>query len=270
MHGRAVVPDQHVAGGPLVGIDKLRLQGAGDQVLEQVLGRFRVHADDVLALRPAEIERLGAVVRVGAHQRLDDRIGLALGLGEAGMGRLVACRAALEDIGGLHVADAGLDLGGQGLIAGAHVDHFRIAAAIGNGDAIERGELRRDAVVGMVGVPAFAAIEPLAVLILVLVADLVEQRITVDGEIRVLLRHRFAETAGGGEELGRLESLVAEDDRYVFDDGSVQGIARRGVERLAEVDAGDLGADVFLEFGDLHGHGSGHGSLAAFPAAARL
>jgi hypothetical protein len=52
--------------------------------------------------------------------------------------------------------------------------------------------------------------------------------------------------------LRRVEPLVADDERHVFRGGLVETLTGRSIDRLAQVDARDLRADVFLDLGDFH------------------
>src|SRR5580704_18152266 len=72
MHGGAVVPDHGVTHRPFVGVMELGLAAVRGQLVEQRVALGARHADDAVEAVEVEIERLAAVVRMRAHQRMLD------------------------------------------------------------------------------------------------------------------------------------------------------------------------------------------------------
>ena len=99
--------------------------------------------------------------------------------------------------------------------------------------------------VGVIGVPARAMFDALAGLVLVTVGDLTHQRAIGQRVLCEVLRHRLAKVADRRQILLRGEFLIPDHQRHMLDHGRIERLACCIVERLAQVDAGDLSADVF-------------------------
>ncbi len=89
------------------------------------------------------------------------------------------------------------------------------------------------------------------------VVEHADQRKPVHEIAPVLVFHQLAEQLGGGLVLRRREFLVADDQGDVVHRRIVEASAGLLVDRLPQVDAGHLGADMFLDLTDLHGPLSG-------------
>ena len=96
----------------------------------------------------------------------------------------------------------------------------------------------------MVGVVAGAGDIARAVGVGVLVRDVVDQRAFRQRELGVVLREDLAEQLHGGEKLRRGQLLVADHQHRMLDKGAVEPRARRGVDRLAQIEAAHLGAGM--------------------------
>ena len=107
--------------------------------------------------------------------------------------------------------------------------------------------------IGVVGVPAGAVLHPLAGLVRVAVRHLVHQRTIGQRVLREMLLHRLAEQGDRREILLGREILVADDERDIVDDGCVEVPPSLRVDRLAQIDARHLRADMRRKLCHLHG-----------------
>ena len=79
-----------------------------------------------------------------------------------------------------------------------------------------------------------------------------DQRKTIHEVAAVLVFHQLAEQFARSLYLrGREMRLSADNQHHVFDRRIVELFLRRGVDGLGQIDAGDDGADVLFDFGDL-------------------
>ena len=97
-----------------------------------------------------------------------------------------------------------------------------------------------------------AVLYPLAGLVRVPVRHLMHQRTIGQGVLREMLLHRLAEQGDRREILLGREILVANDEGDTVDDGCVEAPPNLRVDRLAEIDARHLRADMRRKTCHLH------------------
>ena len=71
-----------------------------------------------------------------------------------------------------------------------------------------------------------------------------DQRAFRHGEARIVLGEHLAEVLHGGEELRRIESLVADHQHRVLDERLVEPLAQRQLERAGQINSKYLRAGV--------------------------
>jgi len=86
----------------------------------------------------------------------------------------------------------------------------------------------------------------------VAVPDQADQREVRHVVLRVVLLHRRPEHRRGGEVPRRRQRLVSEHERQMVGQRARQRLARRCVDRSAEIDAGYLGAERGMQWRGLH------------------
>src|SRR5205823_8540216 len=147
----AVVPDHDVALAPRVAVLTLGLD-AGELVDERVTLR-RLEALDPQDLARIEIERLASGLGMGADDRMEDRLPVAV-LGVEQRGRL-----ATSSVG--EGADSALELLleplRQRIVGRVHAREQGVAAPARNGQRVELRGLERLLIVRAVGVPSLGA-----------------------------------------------------------------------------------------------------------------
>ena len=176
----------------------------------------------------------------------------------------IACRhsrAADQPIFRLRIGDLPFQIVRKRFVGRTRVADRCCATLIRHCDRVQHGELGRQFLVGVVGVPSRIGADfcglPLAVQ--VTVVEHADQRIPVNQIAPVLILHQLTEHLSSGLQLAGGEMLLTanyEDD--VLDDGVVELLLRRAIDGLRKVDTGDNGADVLLDLRNLHSLAGNH------------
>jgi hypothetical protein len=159
---------------------------------------------------------------------------LALSLHDIRLARLHA-RAADERILGLRAVDRPFHLVRKRLVGRARV-----------ANRIQDGELRRQSLVGVVGVPGGigANFRWLTPAIGVTVVEHATQRKSVNQIAPVLILRQLPEHPAGRLQLAWGDMRLPTNHQHdVFAGGVVERLPRRGVDGLGKIDTGDDGAD---------------------------
>src|SRR5262245_61142595 len=102
------------------------------------------------------------------------------------------------------------------------------------------GRLGRDSVIGVVGVIALAGDVDAAVLKLVLIGNVVDERAFRHCEAWVVLGEDLAEVLHGGKKLRRIELLIADYQHGTLDEGAGKTLAQLRTKRPSGIDPRDL------------------------------
>jgi tripartite-type tricarboxylate transporter receptor subunit TctC len=259
MDGRAVVPDQQVAGPPLVGIDEF---GAFDQVEKALQQRIRIFFGQSLdgeGHQAAEEQRLAP----GLGYDADGRVAVALVPGIVAPQR-GAVQEALERVASREqppgiLIECVVGRGGRG--------EHGVAARLGDLDGVEQRRPRRRLDIGHVGMEMHLAVRQGADGLAVLPDVGHQHGVAVVGIGRIALRFvaqflragpldQLAEQAGDGDLPVFVQVLVAHHDDAAIEPGADERVCVGGGQRAGEVDARNLGADVAGEGGGGERHGS--------------
>jgi hypothetical protein len=135
-----------------------------------------------------------------------------------------------------------------------HIDVLRVAAARRQLDGKQHRRLGRARVIGVVGVECLARDDALAVFDLV-VGYVVHAGMARHVPLLLVVRLNLTEELGGGRELVRREVLVAHDQHVMLGEGAAQDGLVAGIDRLGEVEPGDLKPGVSRERRDGQPHG---------------
>src|SRR5262245_54217839 len=173
----------------------------------------------------------------------------------------IAClhpRAADQRILGLRVGDLQFHVVWKRFVGRTRVADRCRATLIRRCNRIQHGELGRQFLVGVVGVPGGIGADfcRLTLAVLVTVVEHADQRKSVNQIAPVLVLHQLAEHFSSGLQLAWGEMLLSTNHKdHVFNDSIVELLPRRAVDRMRKVDSCDNGADVLLDLLDLHGLG---------------
>src|SRR5947207_668798 len=140
--------------------------------------------------------------------------------------QLPLTEAALVDMARQTPVDAALHPLGERIVGLVHIDELRIAAARGQLDRMEGGRLGRVSVVGVVGMIALTGDADTAVLKLVLIGDVVDERAFRHCEAWVVLGEDLAEVLHGSKKLRRIEPLIADYQHGMLDEGAGETLAQ--------------------------------------------
>jgi hypothetical protein len=133
----AVVPDHHVTGLPLVGVDELRLLLVLEQPLEQLRAFLARHADDKGGHQPVHVQRLAAGGRVGDHHRMRGGQGIGRGLDARERDRVLRVVTRLVGMYGLEPGNALLHVFRQRVVGLVLVRETGVATLRRDVDAVE-------------------------------------------------------------------------------------------------------------------------------------
>ena len=173
-----------------------------------------------------------------AHHRMDDRLAEFLEI----LGPRVGV-VGIEAVDRLQPVEPAPLVFRQRFIGGAHTGDAGAAAGGRDFDAVQDRRGRRALAVGVVGVPALGRTLAVAV------PDHPDIGIALHVVLRIMLPHRRPERARRVEILLRGQRLVAEHQRQMLAQRPRQRLAGRRVDRTAEIDPRDLGAERRMERG---------------------
>ena len=247
MHDAPVVPEDEIAGAPLVAPAQRVGGGRLPDAIEQRVRFVERQPFEPRVAAPAEIEMPPSGFRVDADERMK-RAG--------GGARIVARRDAGAEVPAAVVRAVVLDAqrqSGRAQVLGervprtVHRAEARVAAGWRNFERIERAGLRRVGQVRHVGVPDRLAGAEAADGDAVFndVRHDIDLRKAFDEPAAVLLDWRLVERAeppAEGDQVGVGELLIAEQDDGVIEPRLVDGGERRVIDR-AQIDAADFGAE---------------------------
>src|SRR5260370_10971922 len=267
--GAAVVPDCQRTDLPAELAGELRLNGMDHEKIEN---RSRLDAPEALERLSvtADVERRAAGLGMGAHQRmralglqvarLADLGGDLVVAGVAALPRradrtVAAQRLAIADIPGLDSLEQLFHRIGQRLVSEIHIGKQRIAGGIGGFLGIEYGRLRGLRIEHLVGVPDLAERSGVALFLddfedLGMFVHAFHEGVMVD----------LAETLGKDDLLLWRDVLPAEKHHQMLEPGG-RYFLERPVVHVAEIDAGDFGAERSCDRLDLEAPIGCHGSL---------
>jgi hypothetical protein len=132
------------------------------------------------------------------------------------------------------------------------VDVLGVAAGRGQIDREQRSRLGRLRVIRMIGVEGLARNDALAVREF-FVGDVIDVWVAGDVALFLVMRLKLAEYLRRCLELVRREMLVADHQHMTLGEGLVERVARIRIDRLREVETGNLGAGVLRKRRDGEG-----------------
>ena len=239
MQRAAIVPHQDVAGPPHMLVDEARLLLMIEQRLQDRVAFRAGQAFDLARHQAVDVERLAARRRMRAHRRMPGRCpGIVVV-------RAARRRVLVVGVERTPAGEALLDVLGQGLVGRVGIGEQGVAALSRDLDGIEHGRLGRNRLVALIGVELHLAVRQRA------------DRLPVLADVRNQHHGGMldAEAAAGGhrrrrtEHLGKahlrvlVQRLVAQQDHQILVPGVEKFLLERLVDRIAQVDSHDLGAE---------------------------
>jgi sodium-dependent dicarboxylate transporter 2/3/5 len=263
VHDAAVVPEDQVAGAPLMAPRQRVAGGRVPDAIEQRVGLVERQPLEPRVAASAEIEMLAPGFGMHADERVE-RAGRRA--------RIVARRDAGANVSAAVVRAVMLDAQrqrdrpqvlGKRVPRAIHGAEARVASARRDFERVKRARLRRVRQIRHVGMPdGFTGAEAAdGDAVLDDVRDDVDLGIPVDEPAPVLLDRRLiecAEAAAERDQVGVGELLIAHQDDGVIEPRLIEGAERRIIDD-AEIDAADFGAERGAGGHDLEGLQYGHG-----------
>src|SRR5580700_7592377 len=241
-----IVPDHEIAEPPFVLVDDGRVFGDIEQLRQRRLAVLRRKAFDARRHQPADIERLFAGRRMGD----DDRLLVVQNLFQFHARQIEALAAFvvvhLQHVAALEpIAQRARDV----VIGLVHIGEASLAARRGELHRIQkRRAMRLRVIAGVVMEPHFAVAEGAGgFAVLDDVGDHHERRVVIAAGGAAIGRTAadmdLAEVARRAQLIGFRQFLIAKHDDDVLIERGVDGLHRGVVQRPAQIDALDLGAE---------------------------